>query len=177
MNFFIGIVPPPLLSQAIADIQRKYGDNRTEPHITLRPPVALLDEAGWMAAARTIVHSKPPFEIVLTGTGRFGKRVLFIEAVSEQLHQLEKLLRVALRPFEQPSPKKENQAFHAHLTLGRLNVGFSTRALDEMQKQAEDMLIHPIPFRAEFARVYYKPVVNERYKVYEDVRMKEQYRL
>lgn len=37
MKYFIGIVPPEAVYHKLLDIQRQHGDNRLEPHITLRP--------------------------------------------------------------------------------------------------------------------------------------------
>jgi 2'-5' RNA ligase len=168
MQCFIGIVPPSSISEAIQTIQRQYGDNRTEPHITLRPPVVLADPASWMEALKETAISFNRFPVVLTRTGMFGKRVLFIEAEATELYTLEGKLLPAVKPFEQPGRHKD-QPFHAHLTLGRLNVGFTPAALKEMRKLADDILLAPVTFTAEFIRVYHKPSINERYKVYEDV--------
>lgn len=44
MKFFIGIVPSEDIYNAVADIQKRFGDNRLEPHITLRPPVTVTEE-------------------------------------------------------------------------------------------------------------------------------------
>ncbi|WP_207492985.1 2'-5' RNA ligase family protein [Aridibaculum aurantiacum] len=171
MQFFLAIVLPPEISQAILRIQQQYGDNRTEPHITLRPPVLLTDQHQWLQAIHKVAQAFPTFDVHLTGTGNFGKRVLFIKSESTELYQLERSLVPAIEPYEQATGKKD-QPFHAHLTLGRLNVGFSPKALEEMKQLANEMLATPIVFEASFIRIFYKPSVKERYKVFEDVPLK-----
>ncbi len=48
MQYFVGIVPPGEISDKIIQIQRQHGDNRLEPHITLRPPVKPIDVPAWL---------------------------------------------------------------------------------------------------------------------------------
>lgn len=48
MKYFLGIVPPEDIYQKLLAIQTQYGDNRLEPHITLRPPVTPGDDEEWL---------------------------------------------------------------------------------------------------------------------------------
>lgn len=168
MQCFIGIVPPPNLSEAIRHIQLQYGDNRTEPHITLRPPMMIAENEKWLNAIREIASSFPPLTITLPCTGMFGTRVLFIEVEGSDLYKLEKALVPVIKPFEKDSSYTD-QPYHAHLTLGRLNVGFTTKALQDMRQLADDMLKEPVEFIAGFIRIYFKPSIAERYRMLEDI--------
>lgn len=66
MKLFVGIEPPPTLSAAITAIQQPFGDNRVEPHITVKAPVLPTDEEKWIKAVQTACSETKPFEITLT---------------------------------------------------------------------------------------------------------------
>jgi 2'-5' RNA ligase len=173
MNFFIGIVPPAVISEDIANIQNRFGNNRLEPHITLRPPVALKDEAKWIEVVEELCKTFPRFTLNLTGTGNFGKRVLFIELQSETLMKLEKQLVNAIAPYEQEAQKKEKRKdYHPHLTLGRSWCGFTKEDFSQMKILADEYIAKGmISFDVEFLRIYHKPKSNEGYKTLKDVQL------
>ncbi|HEX8334413.1 MAG TPA: 2'-5' RNA ligase family protein [Segetibacter sp.] len=171
MNFFIGIVPPTVISEDIFYIQNQFGNNRLEPHITLRPPVALKDEAKWIEVVEEFCKSFPPFTIDLTGTGNFGKRVLFIKLRSPELLKLEEQLVNAIKPYEQESQKTDDRkGYHPHLTLGRSWCGFTKEDFSQMKILADEYLAkEPVSFDVDFLRIYHKPKSNEGYKTLKDV--------
>jgi 2'-5' RNA ligase len=173
MNFFIGIVPTAVISEDIANIQNQFGDNRLEPHITLRPPVALKDETKWIEVVEALCKSFSPFAIDLPGTGNFGKGVLFIEARSEVLLQLQEQLVNAIKPYEQESQKlNERKDYHPHLTLGRSWCGFTKEDFKQMKILADEYLSkEPMSFVVEFLRIYHKPKSNEGYKTLKDIQL------
>ena len=173
MNFFIGIVPTTVISEDIANIQKRFGNNRLEPHITLRPPVALTDEAKWIEVVEELCKGFPPFTIELTGTGNFGKQVLFIELRSEELTQLQEQLVNAIMPHEQQSQKQnEGKDYHPHLTLGRSWCGFTNEDFSQMKILADEYLAkEPVSFDVDFLRIYHKPKSNGGYKTLKDVQL------
>lgn len=174
MKYFIGIVPPDDIYQKVLSIQNQFGDNRLEPHITLRPPVTVTDEAAWIKAIETVCNSLPALEISLPKTGNFGNRVLFIDVRSQQLESLHKLLINAIKPFEQQeNGPVENRAFNPHLTLGRLWCGFTKQDFAAMKILADEYLSQePKVFNANFVRLYYKPASQGRYQTLQDVSFK-----
>jgi 2'-5' RNA ligase len=170
MKHFIGIVPPEDIYNAVFNIQKQFGDNRLEPHITLRPPVIVTDEEAWITAIEQVCKSFSPFEIALPGTGNFGKRVLFIDVKSEAIDTLHYSIMEAVKPFEQPELKQQGQSFNPHLTLGRSWCGFTPQHFIEMRKLANGYLsAKPVSFDSKFVRVYHKSPGHGRYKILKDI--------
>jgi 2'-5' RNA ligase len=169
MKYFVGIVPPQHIYSTVERIQHAYGDNRLEPHITLRPPVAPTDINSWIDQIRNVAATFPPFNISLPGTGNFGKRVLFIKVESTELNRLEKQLVESIKEFE-PVTKDDNRGYHPHLTLGRSWCGFTKDDFSKMKELADDYLSkETVSFQAEFLRVYHKPGHIKRYETLIDL--------
>ncbi|WP_157580839.1 2'-5' RNA ligase family protein [Segetibacter koreensis] len=171
MKYFIGIVPPEDIYTTVVSIQKKFGDNRLEPHITLRAPVTVIEETKWIEAIEHICANFSPFEIKLPTTGNFGKRVLFIDVSSNGLKELYNALMPAIELFEQPEiNKKENTNYHPHLTLGRSWCGFSKQDFIQMKELANEFLSQKkISFIAHSVRVYHKPSASGRYEAKKDI--------
>jgi 2'-5' RNA ligase len=174
MKFFVGIVPPSNISEQISSIQDQFGNNRLEPHITLRPPVTLVNETKWLETVEDLCRNLSSFPIQLTGTGNFGKRVLFLEIQSTELIELEAKLTKAIKQFEEEQNKPSDQKhYHPHLTLGRSWCGFSAEDFKQMRILADQYLSkEPCYFTVGFLRIYYKPKNNEGYKIFKDVQLK-----
>jgi 2'-5' RNA ligase len=169
MKFFIGIVPPENIYNAIATIQQQFGDNRLEPHITLRAPVTPIDEINWIGNLRNVCNRVHPIQVQLSNTGNFGNRVLFIDVNSKGLAQLYKTVTNAIKPFE-PVNEQDRRPYHPHLTLGRTWCGFTKNDFNEMQKQADAFLNkQPALFDVNYVRLYHKSVNNSRYEMLEDI--------
>ncbi|MBS7563210.1 2'-5' RNA ligase family protein [Mucilaginibacter sp. Bleaf8] len=170
MKFFAGIIPPQDIADSILAIQRPYGDNRLEPHITLRPPVTPADTNKWLSAVTNIAANYQPFQIQLSGTGRFGKGVLFISIESAPLHELHTALVPALELFEPTSTAHKFEQYHPHMTLGRAWCGFTPDAFRQMQALADDyMASGSITFEATHIRIYQKPDDQGRFQPYRDI--------
>lgn len=168
MKFFIGLVPPPPLYNSITEIQNQFGDNRLEPHITLRPPVIPADEENWLNSIKAVCSGFGSFAIKLPSTGCFGKSVLFINVQSDELSILFKAVKKALKPFE-PKELQDNRPFHPHLTLGRSWCGFTKDDFDKMKVLADQLLVNPpVSFSVDSVRVYHKPGGNKKYEKLED---------
>lgn len=171
MKLFIGIVPSDDIYTTVAGIQQRFGDNRLEPHITIRPPVTVIDEANWIKAIEQVCTHFSPITVQLPSTGYFGKRVLFIDVSSNGLNQLHGSLIEAIKPFEQPEIKnQENQGFHPHLTLGRLWCGFTKQDFVKMKELTDEFLLQKrVSFIAHSVRIYHKPSANGRYEAKKDI--------
>lgn len=173
MKYFIGVVPPQKIYKTVLAIQNQFGDNRLEPHITLRPPVTVTDESGWIKAIEDVCSSFPPLAVSLPRTGSFGNRVLFIDVRSKQLEELHQLLTKAIKTYEQDERNPmENRTFNPHLTLGRLWCGFTKQDFAAMKILAEEYLsLEPRVFTVDFVRLYHKPSSQGRYQTLLDVRL------
>ncbi len=170
MKFFVGIVPPPDIYSQLQQIQNQFGDNRLEPHITIRPPVSPLQLDPWLQTIKAISAAFKPFDIHLPGTGFFGDRVLFVNVQSPGLKQLYDLLIPALQPFEKEEPGKGDGSFHPHLTLGRKWCGFTIEDFAAMKLLADDYLqASLVSFKVTQIRIYYKPDNHGRFETYRDV--------
>lgn len=171
MKYFIGIVPPEAVYHKLLDIQRQHGDNRLEPHITLRPPVIPSSEQDWLKVVEQQAAAVKPFDVWLPGTGSFGKRVMFVRVESAGLLKLHEELIPALMAFEPVMHKKEiSDGFHPHLTLGRAWCGFTADDFASMKRMAEAYLFEQdVRFKAAAIRIYYKPDPHGRYQTYKDV--------
>jgi 2'-5' RNA ligase len=169
MKYFIGVVPPKNIYDTILNIQSQFGDNRLEPHITLRPPVIVKDVDQWIKEIKTLCATVQSFNIKLPVTDRFGKRVLFISVESPELTQLYKKLGPAIKPFEQPG-QEDNRPYHPHLTLGRSWCGFTKEDFDGMQQLADEFVLQKdLSFVVNSIRVYHKPGHTKRYETLIDV--------
>lgn len=170
MKFFIGIVPPAEIYDAVTNIQKRFGDNRLEPHITLRPPIMVVDEANWLKAIENVCLNFSPFQIELPTTGYFGRRVLFITVSSIKLHELYNSLVSSIKPFEQHEKKQDDCDYNPHLTLGRSWCGFTKTNFSEMKELADNYLSQQkASFMATSIRIYHKPYGTGRYAPMKDI--------
>jgi 2'-5' RNA ligase len=170
MKYFVGIVPPDPIHQTLLQIQQAHGDNRLEPHITLRPPVSPLDADGWIKAVARVAAEFKPFQVALSGTGNFGNRVLFVSVDSNPLSSLYDQLIPAIKPFEPEDAKDRHEGYHPHLTLGRGWCGFTVEDFRKMKVLAEEYLAGAdISFTVEGIRIYHKPDAHGGYKPFLDV--------
>ena len=170
MKYFIGVVPPEPIYQAVLQIQQPFGDNRLEPHITVRPPVALADEEAWVTEIEKMAGHFAPFSLSLTGTGHFGKGVLYIDVQSVPLEALQQQLVRVIKPYEKEGPREDTRPFKPHLTLGRAWCGFTPKDFKAMKELAEEYLAkEPVSFNVEFARIYNKAGHEKRYRTFKDV--------
>lgn len=170
-KYFIGIVPPDDIYQAVLHIQEQFGDNRLEPHITVRAPVNVANETAWLQAIENVCSSFSPVYIELPATGHFGNRVLFIAVKSERLGIMHDAMIQAIETFEQPDQnQQEHESFHPHLTLGRAWCGFTRQDFAAMKTMADEYLRNePVAFVAKSVRIYHKPASEKRYEALKDV--------
>lgn len=172
MKFFVGIIPPPDIYKHLQQIQTQFGDNRLEPHITIRPPVTPIEFEPWVQAVETICETVKSFDVQLTGTGFFGDRVLFVSVESSDLNELYHQLMPALKPFEPEEISESHFGFHPHLTLGRKWCGFTTDDFTAMKQLADDYLQNgDISFKVTQVRIYYKPDNHGRFETYKDINL------
>ncbi|TDH27400.1 2'-5' RNA ligase family protein [Segetibacter sp. 3557_3] len=171
MSFFVGIVPPPEVADSIKSIQEPFGDNRLEPHITIIPPLEVAEVTLWLKALVASCRQIAPFEVDLTGTGKFGKGVLYMSVAAPSLASVHQRLKQATVPFRLPGKKEEPNTFHPHLTLGRLWCGFTLEGFAIMKELADKFIATGIgPFNINFVRVYEKKA-HKRYEKLTDLQL------
>jgi 2'-5' RNA ligase len=169
MKFFAGIVPDLIIANTIAEIQNRYGNNRLEPHITLRAPVIPLNAEAWIQTVEQVTQQFGAFEIELTPTGNFDNKTLYLGVRSDGLIQLYNTLIPQLKLYEPSEPKDCEQGYHAHLTLGRAWCGFTPEHFSAMRKLADEYVTtQRVSFIANFIRIYYKPDNQKGFKTYKD---------
>lgn len=172
MKFFVGLIPPKDIYNHLQAIQNRYGDNRLEPHITLRAPVTVVDEKEWIGKIVTTAAAFEPFQVALTGTGNFGKRVLYVQVIAEALQRFYHTLVPQLEPFELTESNKVRGDYYPHLTLGRTWCGFTAEDFTNMKQLAEVYLLHGnISFMAESVRIYHKSGNHGRYQAFKDIEL------
>ena len=170
MKYFIGIVPPEAIYNKLLNIQQQHGDNRLEPHITLRPPVTPINDQQWLDIVMSNANMAVPFEVKLPGTGTFGSRVMFVRVESPGLESLHEMLIPKLKTQEPGDGKKDHERFHPHLTLGRAWRGFTPEDFRSMKQLADEYLVEKeIAFMVSQLRTYYKPDPHKGYQAYKDV--------
>lgn len=174
MSYFIGIVPPePILSQ-ILEIQHEFGDNQTEPHITVKAQGGLDARESWIAKIEDLACSLNPFMLRLTKTKMFHEEVLFLAIESAPLLKLHAQLVRVINPSRELIEKYfELQGYIPHLTIGQLSHGFSRQNL-EMMKNRVDLLLAKgkMEFSVDYLRVYKKTDQAEKYAPFKDIPLK-----
>lgn len=169
MTFFIGIVPPKEIYEKVLAIQQSFGNNRIEPHITIRPPVKPVEVDQWLKVIKDTIQTFPAFTIKLTGTGKFSTKVLYIDVQAEALQQLHKTLLKKITPFE-GNANLEERLYHPHLTLGRKWCGFTDSDFVSMQQLADEWLANnKNTFITKMVRIYIKTNSTEPYRCFADI--------
>lgn len=170
MKFFVGIVPDLAIAHQITEIQNRYGNNRLEPHITLRAPVIPLKAEAWIQTIEQVAQKFSPFEVALTPTGNFGDKTLYLGVRSGGLTRLYNTLIPQLKLYEPPEAKAREQEYHAHLTLGRAWCGFTPEHFSAMRKLADEYVTSQrVSFIANFIRIYYKPDNQKGFQTHKDI--------
>ncbi len=111
-TFFVGALPPPVLSARILAWQHALGHAITAPHVTLKAPGRL--NAEQILACREACRRTPPFGMQLGGVQTFGQRVIYLAASGEGLSALHAKLVAAVG---HPVAEFELDGYHPHLTL------------------------------------------------------------
>ncbi len=170
MQYFVGIVPPKEIYEAIQAVQKPFGDNRLEPPITLLPPTQKQGEQYWLQQIKQVLKQFQPFSIKLNPTGQFGSGVLFIGIDSPKMEILYKNLVSKEDWFIPVDELTRSRSYHPHLTLGRAWCGFTQAGFTQMKVLANQYVEENQPqFLVSALRVYHKPVANSGYLTLTDL--------
>src|SRR5260221_13206287 len=136
LRLFVGIALPPETKLRLSLISAGVpGARWVEPgnyHVTLRF-IGEVDEgmAGDIDAALARIHAKP-FDLVLTGVGQFGDRMLWagVEKNPALLHLRDKVESALVRLGLEPEPRR----YAPHVTLPRLKRASQARLRAHIQE-------------------------------------------
>lgn len=118
MRYFLGIQPPKALMESVARFRQLYGGQEMEPHITVKAPCGLDEQANWLPSVRRLCQGVAAFPIEISGIGTFGSSVLFLRAVSPALLTLHHSLLQELRISSSDQDAcYEGMRYTPHLTL------------------------------------------------------------
>jgi 2'-5' RNA ligase len=149
-RFFIAFLAPPVVhdyaTKVIQDLRDRYGMDtaKAAPHITLIPPFewAIASLSHLEETLQQFATSQPPIPLQISGFGRFGHRVLYLNV--ERTPALMTLQRSLSQQFEIvlgiADEKEKQRGFSPHLTVASRHVTRQTfqQAWAELQPQAVD---------------------------------------
>lgn len=172
-EYFIGIVPPKEIYNQILGIQQQYGNNKAEPHITIKAQGGLTQDRGWIGEVSKVAKAFSPFPVKLTQTGTFGSDVLFFAVESPLLVKLHHQLIQRLRtPQALLTQYFEKESYTPHLTLGQASHGYSKDDLATMRKLADSLLTNgAVEFKVSYLRVYQRLIEAGDYHKFKDIKL------
>jgi 2'-5' RNA ligase len=174
MQYFLGVVPPENIYRPVIKLQRQFGDNRIEPHITVKGPGGIPENRKWIEPLKKIINDHPPLKIKISGTAFFGYDVLFLTVISNDVIALHNKLVKFFNPDDHLLKEFfEGNYFVPHLTVAHSSSGYSRLDLIKMKKIIDDTFNTNISFEAEFLRVYLCDEFNSRSSKFEDIDFKK----
>lgn len=120
MKLFIGITPPPEISESIQAFQAKpefkkaiQAPRNSPPHVTLVRPYQINETKGYINLVKEAAAACGPIEIELGCISSFHNHIIYLEVKAPKIERLHQVLQAALG-------KSERRPYVPHLTLGRL---------------------------------------------------------
>lgn len=170
-EYFIGIVPPKEYLDRIEQLQRKWINHLgVEPHITLKAQGGLNLNKKWIDKVKQVCENFEPFYMSLDKPKYFGDCILYLSVNSSNLLELHQKIVRGISPSDDLIKKYfELDDFVPHLTLGKVQHGFSLQELREMEKLAENELTPYPNFEVNFIRIYELSIEKQRYEKYLDI--------
>jgi 2'-5' RNA ligase len=158
-QYFFAVSPPEPLSSKIDALRERWGHphHRVQPHITVKAPFQWHEQPeAFLAPVRAACAAAAPFDIRLSGTGRFGEaRVLYLTVDGDGLKplhlavisQLDGLLPADARAHE-------GEGYSPHLTLAVARFGIDAAGMAEMEQAAQAELAELPAFAVRALRCY-----------------------
>jgi 2'-5' RNA ligase len=177
MQYFIGIVPPSDYKEKIINFQKNWESNGVinvvEPHITLKAQGGLTPDKRWLDDLETLCRDFPSFRITLTEPKFFGDYVVYLSMQSQELIQLHNKIVKLINPSDDLIKKYfELEDFVPHLTLGTTYFGMTSNELNEMEIEAQRLLMPYPTFDVNQIRVY-QEIEPFKYITYKDIALKQ----
>ena len=161
-TFFVGVVPPPALTERVLAWQARLEHVITAPHVTLKAPGQFSESQ--LAACERACARTPAFEVQLGAVQTFPDRVVYLSASGPGLHALHTELVTAAGLSAGPF---ELAGYHPHLTLAlgwRALSGSWADALASAQAEFADLERVPLRFTVTEAALFQKDRAGEPYR-------------
>ena len=162
MKYFIGAPIPKIYKNKIEMLRAEIRFFTTEPHITLVPPPALLDDDSFIEKVVEVCKTIEPFNVKLNNLDQFGNRVLYVSIDSPKLVNLYKKL------YENLNLKEEKREYTPHLTIVKQRPRRPVD-LDRIRKRAEIKLIPTLEYTLNSIIVYCQPKEHSIYVPYMEI--------
>jgi len=161
MKYFVAVALPGTLRDSIDSLRARYPgrlNQHLEPHITLLPPIDVVDERGWLEGLTQTAKNCARFPLQLGQPAQFGQRVLYLSVVSElaPLSALRAALKASSATMLQDldEPMTDERPFHPHVTLAMTSFGTTNESMAQMSTEASgDDSLHTA-FIVQAVRVY-----------------------
>jgi 2'-5' RNA ligase len=145
MRYFLAITPPLAQTQAVLDFRQQWGLAGIVPHITVKAPCGLAEEAAWLPIIQQHCQVTAAPVVRLQQTGVFEPAILYWRVESPALHALHReLIRVLRTSPADQAACFEGEQYTPHLTLAYLSsvpiahqISLLAAAADLCQREVE----------------------------------------
>ena len=162
MKYFIGAPIPKIYKNKIEMLRAEIRFFTTEPHITLVPPPALLDDDSFIEKVVEVCKTIEPFNVKLNNLDQFGNRVLYVSIDSPELVNLYKKL------YENLNLQEKKREYTPYLTIVKQRPRRPVD-LDRIRKRAEIKLIPTLEYTLNSIIVYCQPKEHSIYVPYMEI--------
>lgn len=160
MKYFIGAPIPKIYKNKIEMLRAEIRFFTTEPHITLVPPPALLDDDSFIEKVVEVCKTIEPFNVKLNKLDQFANRVLYVSIDSPELVNLYKKL------YENLNLQEKKREYTPHLTIVKQRPRRPVD-LDSIRKRAE--IIPTLEYTLNSIIVYFQPKEHSIYVPYMEI--------
>lgn len=176
IRFFLAVAPPAPLLAEIEAFRGRWGHphHKVEPHITIQPPFLWEGPTDpWLSVAAREAAQIQPFEVALTGTGRFPRsRVLFLQPEGAGLDRLHAVITKALAPILPDEGRPPRKGFHGHITLAAGRFGITEERIEAMEAEAKREEFARASFTATHLQVYRWGTGEHRWSRYRELSLR-----
>ncbi|HLU89559.1 MAG TPA: RNA 2',3'-cyclic phosphodiesterase [Cyclobacteriaceae bacterium] len=126
-KYFIAIVPEGEIQEKVTEIKHLLKETfnlkyalKSPAHITLKMPFSWDEnrESRLLGRLSHFFSQELPFELTLSGIGRFGRKVIYVKVCDqEKLRQLQKNLGLFCRTRLQLDAELSDHRYQPHMTL------------------------------------------------------------
>ncbi|TKD71323.1 2'-5' RNA ligase family protein [Pseudalkalibacillus hwajinpoensis] len=156
MPFFIGILPPLLITNEISSFRKRWNYQEiSPPHITIKAQGGLTEDKSWLPKIENVCHDFPAFDLKLGAPATFGSTVLFSSVISKEIITLHHLLLDAIKPtLEDQKAYFEATDFIPHLTVAKKDGIPSDENFLQMRNDSNEKLVGFEPFKVHSIHVF-----------------------
>ncbi len=138
VSCFIGIVPPPGISEAISHFAGAFGCRPGwPPHITVKAQPGLTCDLGWLESVQEACRTHAVIAAKLGGPIMLGESVLCLHVQSPTIEAVHRTILNTINPSpEERARFFEGDLYFPHLTLAMRGEAIDGAKLRAMQQQA-----------------------------------------